>query len=95
MQELEAVRVVDKITNISLDRPIVDSDGSLTAQSRTFFRSLTDRALIVGTGTPEGNVSATQSSIYMNDAGVSGAILYIKRDDADVLGDKTKGWILT
>ena len=83
-----------KITEISLDRPIVDQDGSLTVQSREFFSTIMDRSLIIGTGSPEGTVPALQGSTYMDDAGTTGAILYIKRDNADGAGDSSNGWIL-
>ena len=85
------------IEEISFDRPIVESDGSLTLQSRTFFRAIINQALIVGTGSPEAIVEANQGAIYMDDTGTTGNILYIKRDNDDGIGpipDKTKGWIL-
>ncbi len=85
--------MVTRITELSTDRPIVEEDGSLTIQSRTYFRALTNQALIIGTGTPESVIEAVQGAIYMDDAGVAGAIMYIKRDD-NIAGDKTKGWIL-
>ena len=83
-----------KISSISLDRPIVEQDGSLTVQSREFFSTITQRSLIIGTGSPEGAVPAFQGSIYMDDAGTTGAILYIKRDNTDGAGDDSNGWIL-
>ena len=49
--------------------------------------------MIIGTGSPEGVVVAIQGSIYMDDAGLTGAILYVKRD-SDILGDSSEGWIL-
>ena len=85
--------MVDRITEISFDRPVVDDDGSLTTQSRTFFRTIITQALIIGTGSPEGVIEAEQGASYMDDTGVAGAIKYIKRD-AGIAGDKTKGWIL-
>ena len=87
-------QVETRITTISLDRPIVEGDGSLTLQSRTFFRALFVQSLIIGTGSPEGVVESEQGASYMDDAGVAGAIKYIKRDNDDGAGDKTKGWIL-
>ena len=85
--------MADRITILSTDRPIVESDGSLTVQSRTFFRSIYIQALIIGEGSPEGAVEAEKGSTYQDDLGVAGAIRYAKRDN-DILGDKTKGWIL-
>jgi hypothetical protein len=86
--------VVDRISKISFDRPIIEDDGSLTAQSRVYFQTLTNRALIVGTGSPEGVVVAVQGTTYMNDSGATGAIMYIKRDADDGAGDQSIGWIL-
>jgi hypothetical protein len=73
---------------------MVKEDGSPSAQLNTWLKVITDRALIVGTGSPEGIVEAGQGASYMDDAGVAGAITYIKRD-ADIGGDKTQGWVLT
>ena len=87
-------QVVTRITTISLDRPIVEEDRSLTSQSRAFFRALFVQSLIVGTGSPEGVVESEQGASYMDDAGTAGSILYIKRDNDDGAGDKTIGWIL-
>ena len=83
-----------RIPQLSFDRPVVESDGSLTVQSRTHFRALTTQALIIGTGSPEGSVEAEQGASYMDDAGTAGAIKYIKRDNDDGAGDKSIGWIL-
>ena len=82
-----------RIGEISKDRPIVESDGSLTLQSRTFFKAIEVQALIIGTGSPETVVEAEQGSSYMDDAGTAGSILYIKRDD-NIGGGKSQGWIL-
>lgn len=85
--------MVTRITELSTDRPVVDGGGSLTSQSRTYFRTLTDFALIVGIGNPEGSIEAPQGAEFMDEQGNLGAILYKKRDNS-VLGDKTKGWFL-
>lgn len=85
--------MVDRITEISFDRPITESDGTLTLQSRTYFKTLTNQALIIGTGSPEGVIEAEQGASYMDDAGTAGSIKYIKRDN-DIGGDKSQGWIL-
>ena len=85
--------MADKITILSTDRPIVESDGTLTLQSRTFFRSLYIQALIVGTGSPEGVVEAEEGATYQDRAGTASAIRYAKRNN-DIGGDKTQGWIL-
>lgn len=85
--------MADKITELATDRPIVESDGSLTLQSRTYFRTLTVQALIIGTGSPEGVVEAEEGATYQDRTGTAGAIRYAKRDN-DIGGDKKLGWIL-
>jgi len=86
--------VAIKVEEISFDRPIVESDGSLTIESRTSFRQLFDRLLIIGSGSPEGVVPAGQGSSYMDEDGALGNVFYIKQKDADGSGDKTKEWKL-
>ena len=85
--------MVTRAPELSANRPIIEEDGSLTVQSRAYFRVLTDQVLIIDTGSPEGVIEAPQGANYMDDAGVAGAIKYIKRDN-DIAGDKTKGWVL-
>jgi hypothetical protein len=85
--------MVDRITEISFDRPVVEDDGSLTLQSRTFFKTIINQALIIGAGSPEGAVEAEQGASYMDVTGVAGNIKYIKRDD-NIGADKSLGWIL-
>ncbi len=65
----------------------------MTQEMRTWVHSINEQSVIIGTGNPEAVTEAHQGALYMNTAGTTGAILYIKRD-ADVLGDKTQGWIL-
>lgn len=86
--------MVDRISSLSTDRPIVEPDGSLTVQSRTFFRELAVQATIISTGSPEGVIEAEIGATYMDGAGTAGNILYIKRDADDGAGDKTIGWVL-
>lgn len=81
------------ISPISSNRPIVDDKGVMTGAFRLFVVQLQDNALIIGTGSPEGVVTAIQGVQYMDDAGTSGSILYVKRD-TDIAGDYSKGWIL-
>lgn len=85
--------MVDRITELSTGRPIVESDGSLTLQSRVYFKTITEQALIIGDGSPEGVVTADIGSTYQDNSGVAGAIRYAKRDN-DIAGDKAKGWVL-
>ncbi len=85
--------MVTRIIQPSSDRSLVKEDGSPSTQFNTWLNLITGQAIIKGTGSPEGVIEANQLALYMDDAGVAGAILYIKRD-ADIGGDKTQGWIL-
>jgi hypothetical protein len=73
--------------------PIINEDGLMTQQFWLFILQVSKNQPIVGTGTPEGFVEATQTQFYMDDSGTAGNILYIKRDN-DISGDRKKGWIL-
>ena len=84
---------VIKLTQPDANRPFVDKSGVMTEQARIWFSVITDRALIVGNGSPESVIEAIIGAEYMDLDGATGAIKYIKRD-ADIAGDKTKGWIL-
>ncbi len=75
-------------------RPLVNEDGSPSAQLNTWFGVITNQAIIIGDGSPEGVVEAIQTSSYMDRLGAAGEVLYIKRDADDGLGNKTIGWVL-
>ena len=85
--------MVNKVTPPTTTRAIIDNFGSMVQEFRTWTQTMTDRSLIIGTGSPETVVEAAQGAQYMDDNGTAGNILYIKRD-ADIAGDRTKGWIL-
>jgi hypothetical protein len=72
---------------------IVDKEGRQVQELNEFFVGLESLDKLNGLGSPEGVVEATQGRLYWDRVGIAGAILYIKRD-ADIAGDKTKGWIL-
>jgi len=72
---------------------ITDGNGNVSNTMLIWIEAITSRQIISGTGTPEGNIEAMQFSLYMDETGTAGNILYIKRD-ADIAGDKSKGWIL-
>lgn len=82
-----------RITPPTTTRPIIDDKGEMSQEMRTWTQIVTSQLLIVGTGSPETVVEAGQGSRYMDDAGTTGNIEYIKRDD-NIAGDRTKGWIL-
>lgn len=81
------------ITPPSPTAAIVMADGSMTQEYRDWTQEITLLDIIIGTGSPEAVVIALVGQEYMDDAGVAGAIKYIKRD-ADIAGDRSKGWIL-
>ena len=85
--------MVNKVTPPTTTRPIIDERGEMVQELRTWTQIITDQSLIRGTGSPESVVEAPQDAVYMDDAGTASNIVYIKRD-ADIAGDKTKGWIL-
>jgi hypothetical protein len=72
---------------------VIDKEGRQVQELNEFFVGVEKLDVLSGTGSPEGVVEATQRRLYMDDSGTAGSILYIKRD-ADIAGDKTKGWIL-
>jgi hypothetical protein len=82
------------INQLNAANPITDDQGRMTQIMRAFTTQVTKSGLLIGTGSPEGVVTADQGREYMDDAGVAGAIKYIKRDPDDGAGDATKGWIL-
>ena len=84
---------MNRLVSPSATRPIVDATGGMSQEMRSWTQSITNFSVVIGTGSPEGVVEASQGTLYMDDAGTTGAILYIKRD-ADLSGDKTKTWIL-
>ena len=85
--------MVTNVTDLTSVRAVVEKNGTATQELRVWAQTITTQATITGTGSPEGVVEAEVTAEYMDLAGTAGAIKYIKRD-ADILGDKTQGWIL-
>lgn len=81
------------IAQLIRSNPIVDKDGNMLTRFYNWTQQVTQLQIIQGSGTPEGNIEASVTTLYMDTGGSSGNILYIKRD-ASVSGDRTKGWIL-
>lgn len=75
------------------NNPITDATGRMLQVFRTWTQQVNRTVPLTGTGSPEGVVEAQILQSYMDDTGTAGSILYIKRD-ADILGDRSKGWIL-
>ena len=85
--------LVARQNSLTTTRPIVDASGVSSQEMRSWSQQVTLTLPITGEGSPEGVIEAEITQLYMDTLGVAGAILYIKRDEDDGLGDKTKGWI--
>jgi len=72
---------------------IVDQQGAMQQRFRTWTQLVSLLDVLEGSGSPEGVVESESRRFYMDTAGTSGAILYIKRD-ADIGGDRSLGWVL-
>lgn len=73
-------------------QPIVEPDGTMAQPFRQFTQDASLSIPIVGTGSPEGVVTARQYSLYIDSTGISGAIEYRKMQP-DIGGDVTQGWV--
>ena len=78
------------IKHLVADNPFLGD--RLAHRTIEWIRKVTKLSPMTGSGTPEGNVEAEITRLYMDTAGGAGSVLYIKRD-ADSSGDRTKGWI--
>lgn len=81
------------ISNQPKGLAVVDKDGVMSDRFNGWVISVGRLDILTGSGTPEANTEATITRLYMDTSGSAGSILYIKRD-ADIAGDRTKGWIL-
>lgn len=72
--------------------PIVNENGTMKDSFRSFTYLITFLPVIIGTGSPEGVISANVSRLYMDDSGGAGTILYVKKL-TDIGGNTTMGWI--
>ena len=73
--------------------PIVDKNGLMLSHFSLLIVQLAQLGIMTGSGTPEGSIEGKQTQLYMDTTGTAGNVLYIKRD-ADIAGDKKRGWIL-
>jgi hypothetical protein len=80
------------ITTFDPKVPLVQQEGEPTSTFNYWIKQVTDRGLLIGTGSPEGVVEAQQGVEYMDEAGAAGFVLYIKQESDDA-GDRTKGWV--
>ena len=83
-----------RIAQPNSTRPLVNDDLSPSTQLNTWLKIITTQSTIIGEGSPEGVVSALVTAEYMDLNGVTGSLMYRKRDADDGLGDTTKGWVL-
>lgn len=60
----------------------------MTLAFASWAHQITALGILTGTGSPEGVIEADRKTLYLDTSGG----LYIKRD-ADIAGDRTKGWI--
>lgn len=75
------------------NQPVLDENMRLTQQARGWANSVTEMAVFVGSGSPEGVVSAVVGRIYIDTAGASGSVIYAKKL-ASIGGDDSQGWSL-
>lgn len=71
---------------------VVDEQGRATEKLSLFSEDVARLSMLTGAGSPEGVVSARRTRIYMDEEGVSGAVMYIKQMD-DIGGDRSLGWV--
>ena len=79
--------------NITVPLNILGIDGAPSIEFRLWIENITARSLIIGAGSPDGAVEATQGGEYMDTGGVAGAIKYIKKVNS-IAGNKKLGWVL-
>lgn len=72
---------------------LAKSDGTPSERLSEFLDALVRQSnqseTISGSGSPEGVVTATPTKLYMDTAGATGSILYIKKT-----GTGNTGWVL-
>ena len=85
--------MVNRVVSLNPSSSLMREDGSLQPAFQLFSQSLANRALIISSGSPDGVIEANKGALYMDDTGVTGAILYVKKN-TDVAGNKTQGWVL-
>ena len=71
---------------------VVTEDGTMAKHFREYMNRLNRLIPMNGTGSPEGVVDALQYSSYIDDAGATGSLLYLKILP-EIGGDTTQGWI--
>ncbi len=77
---------------LNITAPFLDAEGYLTLESLDWTLTVSKWLPVLGSGSPEGVVSASQYSLYINTIGTTGSIEYRKML-SDIGGDKTQGWV--
>lgn len=77
---------------LNVSQPIVRPDRTMDLPFWQFILEVDKQIPIVGTGSPEGVVSAPYLSEYLDDTGADGLVSYRKMLPS-IGGDKTQGWI--
>jgi len=74
-------------------QPFLDGMSKMSLRVQTWTELVSRLSILEGVGSPEGVIEAQVAREYMDTTGTTGNIKYIKRN-ADIAGDRTKGWIL-
>ncbi len=73
-------------------QPIIRENRTMEDAFSMWSLQVSNMFPIVGTGSPEGVVTAPSFSLYLDDAGTAGNIEWRKMS-SDIAGDKSKGWL--
>lgn len=82
-----------QVNPISRSDKAVDAQGRPTEKFNLFTEAVSQLVVSVGTGSPNGVLSAFQGKLYIDLSGGSGSVLYVKQVDS-VGSDRTLGWVL-
>ena len=72
-------------------QPVVESTGQMTQQFRDWTQQINELDFLVGTGSPEGVITAGQYKLYIDEAVPLSPVQYRKMLP-DIGGDITQGW---
>lgn len=81
------------IVALNPESPIVNRNSGLAHDTfRLFLWQTHQRGLLIGSGSPEGVLSAEQGVEYMDEDGAPGYVKWIKQK-AQIAGDSRAGWV--
>lgn len=80
-----------RVDNLGRSIKVVDSQGRATQELSLFFEAVSKLPVLIGTGLPENVIEASQGSLYLNESGAPGSVLYVKRLE-NIGGDRSQGW---